>query len=352
MQGMELSRRFYTEIVDPIIESYAPDLAYSAALIGPGSEVLGYDTEMSRDHDFGPRVILFIMDSDKEHTGAVTAMLDQQLPQIFNGFPVHKSMTVITTLEQFLMKHLAMDIHEPLELTDWLTFPSQSLLEMTRGEVFKDVTGQLSVLREQLRYYPDDIWLYLMASVWQRIGQEEHLMLRAGYVHDELGSSLIASRIVRDIMNLCFLIERQYAPYPKWFGTAFQTLQSSKLLAPCLMGVLTASTWRERERLLHEAYPYLAECHNKLGISDRIPEAASPFYERPFNVMKGEEIAGRIAEQIQDGALRELSRHRLIGGIDQLTDNTDFRNLCTWEGGQGRAARERLKGFYDPAQND
>jgi hypothetical protein len=47
-------------------------------------------------------------------------------------------------------------------------------------------------------------------------------MPRAGFVGDELGSALIGSRLVRDIMNLCFLLEKQYAPYPKWFGTAFQ----------------------------------------------------------------------------------------------------------------------------------
>ena len=65
----------------------------------------------------------------------------------------------------------------------------------------------------------------MMASGWQRIGQEEHLTPHAGSVGDELGSALIGSRLVRDIMSLCFLMEKRYAPYAKWFGTAFLRLE-------------------------------------------------------------------------------------------------------------------------------
>ena len=35
---------------------------------------------------------------------------------------------------------------------------------------------------------------------------------------------LTAALLVRDVMRLAFLIERQYAPYAKWFGTGFARL--------------------------------------------------------------------------------------------------------------------------------
>jgi hypothetical protein len=58
MQGIELCRRFYVEIVEPLMKnSYS--IEHSAALIGSGSEVLGYDTEMSRDHDYSPAYTFF-----------------------------------------------------------------------------------------------------------------------------------------------------------------------------------------------------------------------------------------------------------------------------------------------------
>ena len=40
-------------------------------------------------------------------------------------------------------------------------------------------------------------------------------------------AALIAARLVRDVMRLAFLMEREYPPYPKWFGTAFSGLHSA-----------------------------------------------------------------------------------------------------------------------------
>src|SRR5882724_4174491 len=62
--GLRLSEMFYEEAVKPILENEFPNLVYSAALIGSGSEVLGYDTSQSTDHHWGPRLMLFLTESD------------------------------------------------------------------------------------------------------------------------------------------------------------------------------------------------------------------------------------------------------------------------------------------------
>jgi len=62
--GMELAESFFNEAVKPILAADFPKLRYSAALIGHGSEVLGYDTSMSADHHWGPRVMLFLTPGD------------------------------------------------------------------------------------------------------------------------------------------------------------------------------------------------------------------------------------------------------------------------------------------------
>jgi hypothetical protein len=49
--GIELARLYYTEAVAPILKAHFPGVLHSAGLIGPGSEVLGFDDEMSRDHN-------------------------------------------------------------------------------------------------------------------------------------------------------------------------------------------------------------------------------------------------------------------------------------------------------------
>jgi len=68
-------------------------------------------------------------------------------------------------------------------------------------------------------------------------------------------------------MRLCFLQERQYAPYEKWFGTAFQQLEASAELLGVLEAAMNASTWRGREAALSKAYEALARRHNALGIT-------------------------------------------------------------------------------------
>lgn len=346
MQGIELCRRYYAEIVQPILDSEA--IQHSAALIGPGSEVLGYDTEMSRDHDWGPRVILFLTEADFGLCEQVRALLMERAPQQFEGFPVDQQMTVITTLHRFMFDHLGIQMNEPLELIDWLTFSSQSMLEITKGEVFQDRQQELTDMRSMFHYYPHDIWLYLLASTWQRIGQEEHLMLRSGFVGDELGSSVIASRLVHDVMNLCFLLERQYAPYPKWFGTAFRQLRSAENIMQQLWKVQTADAWRKREEGLMSVYTNLANLHNGLGITEEITDEAASFFDRPFKVMHGSDIAALISKQIKDPDVRWLAEHRLIGGMDQITDNTDFRQLYSWPEGRGEIARNTFKQLFKP----
>ena len=144
--------------------------------------------------------------------------------------------------------------------------------------------------------YPHDVWLYLLAAGWQRLGQEEHLMGRAGLVGDEIGSELIGARLVRDVMRLCFLMERQYAPYPKWFGTAFRRLACADTLEPILQQALSARTWQERERALAETYERIAAMHNALEV-DRSPARESP-------PVLGPSLPGDRRRAVREGAER------------------------------------------------
>jgi hypothetical protein len=64
IKGLELSRLFFEEAVRPALAAEFPSLRYAAALLGTGSEVLGFDTEMSADHGWGPRVDLFLKEED------------------------------------------------------------------------------------------------------------------------------------------------------------------------------------------------------------------------------------------------------------------------------------------------
>jgi hypothetical protein len=79
--GLELSRMFFQQQVRPILSKNFPSIPYSAALIGWGSEVLGFDTALSRDHHWGPRVLLFLRDLDSPRfIKRITQQLSLNLP--------------------------------------------------------------------------------------------------------------------------------------------------------------------------------------------------------------------------------------------------------------------------------
>jgi hypothetical protein len=344
--GIQLSERFYWQAVRPLLDQHFPDLAHSAALIGDGSEVLGYDDDMSTDHHWGPRVLLFVRPNDYDRAGlAMRSLLAGQLPHRFEGFstnfsppdPLDHGVQTLQDLEDgpvnhrvevqtpadFIRRQINYDLGQVLQPIDWLTFPEQKLLTITAGSLFHDMIG-LAQIRSLFAYYPHDVWLYLLASTWTRIGQEEHLMGRAGFAGDELGSALIGARLVRDLMRLCFLMERTYAPYAKWFGTAFQRLRSGGELYPILQRALAAATWQEREQHLCVAYAYVARMHNRLNLTRPLPEHTCWFFSRPFQVIALQGYTEALCEQIGDVQLSVLARDRRIGSIDLFSDNVDL----------------------------
>ena len=90
ISGLDLSGAFYEEAVAPLLAEYFPGLAHSAALIGYGSEVQGFDTERSTDHNWGPRLLLFLDEEDHARDAAAVAeMLSLRLPPLFRGYSTH-----------------------------------------------------------------------------------------------------------------------------------------------------------------------------------------------------------------------------------------------------------------------
>ena len=229
--GLELNRLYFDEVVKPLLESRLPELSYSAGLMGEGSDVLGFDDEMSRDHNWGPMVDLFLTEEDHaQYAREVDQTLRDGLPLKFRGCspsfsdgsiytpeerssgPVNHRIGIFT-IKTFFLWYLGYDLNDPISAADWLTFPEHKLLTITRGGVFHDSLG-LSDVRRHFSYYPHDVWLYLLACVWALIEEEEALMGRAGVVGDEVGSAIIASRLVRDLMGCAFLWNAGTLPTP------------------------------------------------------------------------------------------------------------------------------------------
>src|SRR6266496_3039324 len=87
--GIELSRLFYHEAVLPLLEEHFPTLPHAAAHLGTGSDMLGFDTPMSTDHEWGPSATLFLRQRDIHIAPRITALMSENLPYTFHGYSTH-----------------------------------------------------------------------------------------------------------------------------------------------------------------------------------------------------------------------------------------------------------------------
>lgn len=341
--GLKLSEMFYEEVVKPILETDFSELVYSAALLGSGSEVLGFDTPQSMDHHWGPRVQIYLSGEDyKKYSDSISSVMSKKLPYKFRDIPTNfgspdnigvqmleekeegeiNHRVSIQTIKSFYESNLAVDPYDEISIEDWLTFPEQHLLTVTAGKVFYDGLRELESMQEKFRYYPHDLWLHLLAAQWTKISQEEAFVGRCGDVGDETGSRVIASRLIQFLMKLCFLMDRKYAPYSKWFGTGFSKLEIAEKLIPIFEQVQSATSWKDREKYLSQAYEIVAEKHNSLNITEPLEAKVSSFHERPYLVIHGDNFAGAIKNKITDERVKKIA-DKNIGSIDQFVDSTD-----------------------------
>jgi len=225
----------------------------------------------------------------------------------------------IATVADFAVGRLGVDPAAGLSPADWLILTGQSVLEVTAGPVFTDGTGELTQVRETLRWYPPDVERYVLAAGWQRLAQQMPLAGRAADRGDELGSRLISAQLAGDLIWLAFALSRRWRPYAKWRGTAFQALPIARDLAGPLSTATTATDWREREGGLADASEVLLAAQRARGLP--APAAAMvSFWDRPYRTVD-DAIQQALHADITDPYVARLPAG--VGSVEQWADNTD-----------------------------
>src|ERR1700733_7151855 len=93
LRGAELARGFFAEAVAPLLHGAMPGLRYAAARLGSGSDVLGLDDALSRDHDWGCRLTLLVDADARDQVPRISGLLEDRLPERFREFPVRFPVT-------------------------------------------------------------------------------------------------------------------------------------------------------------------------------------------------------------------------------------------------------------------
>lgn len=237
---------------------------------------------------------------------------------------------VVDSLGHWLQGHLGVDTTGELSIVDWLLMPQQLLLEVVGGAVYHDDSGELSALRQKLAWYPRDVWLWLLACQWRRVAQEEAFVGRTAEVGDEIGSQLLAARVVREVMRIVFLLSQRYWPYAKWFGSAFSRLPDAGDVVPLASAALSAASYPVMEEALVALYQEVANRHNRAGLTEPVDGTIRSYYGRPYLVLRADRFVTASLAAIEDSQVRRLP---LVGSVDQVADSTDLLS---------HAARSRL----------
>ena len=344
--GLEINRKFYKEVVGPLLRKKFPKLKHSAALTGNGSDVLGFDTKTSMDHNWGPRMVLFLDEKNFEKISSeVDRMFRENLPYTFMGYstnytdpqypfyldrePIYIDEGLVNhyiqifTIRGFFRHFLSFDPYKEVTYKDWLTFPEQALIEATAGEIYHDDLG-LKKIQDKFRYYPDDIWMYVYWAQWDKIASEEAFVGRAMELNNELGGRIIVASIISHIIKLTFLMEKQYEPYNKWAGYAFSKLKSGKKLEPILLKAMRSNSWGGIQAALGEAYKIIAKMHNNLKITEPMQTSLSDYNGRPYNVIHAGKVNKMIFEKLKP-EFKRLKHH--LGAVDQFTSHARIHHM-------------------------
>ncbi len=328
LPGAELARRFSADVVEPLLSRFVPGLPYAAARLGSGSDVLGLDDEMSRDHDWGCRLTLLVDADARDQVPQISRMLEDELPERFGEFPLRFPVTwdssvshkvEVATVGDFAASRLGVDPTSGLSVLDWLSLTGQSVLEVTAGPVFTDTTRTLAPVRALLAWYPPDVERYVLAAGWQRVCQTMPMMGRTAEKGDELGSRLLSAGLAGDLAWLAFALSRRWAPYAKWRGTVFRSLPVAARLGPLLGTAVAAAGWGERENAVAAACEVVLDLQRERDLP--APESAViPFFDRPYRTVD-QAVPQALCASITDPDVARLPP--MVGSVEQWVDSTD-----------------------------
>lgn len=232
MTGLELSRKYFREFGEPMMERDFPEMIGKCAfgLCGEGSECLGHDDDISHDHDFEPGFSVFVPDDTDEKTIFRLERAYAKLPQDFEGFtrqrvsPVGGRRHGIIKTGDFYERFVG-ERRGELSLLRFATIEPHFLLSATNGEIFLDDSGDFSAIRENLKNMPEDARLKRLAGHLLMAKQAGQYNFTRCVSHGEYGAAqLCAIEFSKHAAEAIFLLNRAYSPFYKWKFRAMRSL--------------------------------------------------------------------------------------------------------------------------------
>lgn len=232
MNGMQLTRHYAHEIAIPALRSALGEELFShlaLGSVGDGSERFGFDDEISRDHDWGVSLVVWVPDDEDGVLAEVRSTLAEKA--FFQGeiavlgfidpCPAGRAgaMTVGDHYRRFTACPLG-----PRSRAEWSAVPEQGLAACTNGEVFVDGPGAFTKIRDRLlKGYPREVRLERIAQRLVPFSQAgQYNLVRALIRHDVVGAHIAYARTHEAASMLAHVLDKRYCPYYKWMQASLE----------------------------------------------------------------------------------------------------------------------------------
>lgn len=294
---IEDNYRFYEEKVKPLIHEQfgAYENRIAVGIAGEGSDCFGYDDDISRDHDFGTGVCLWLTDEDMDEFGEKLAMAYDRLVEekdraYYTGRL--KERRGVMTVHDFYSNILRIDCNtKDCVMTEdqWLTLDHSCLATAVNGEVFCDRPCEFTAFRRLLKgYYPDRVWRIRIAEKMHEFSAN----LQVNYQRCMTRGDIVAAETCRiqgmmAAMELFFLLNFEYMPYYKWAYRALTDIDKN--------GTFTARI-DELANLHSDKEPWEGTKYlpNRPNLKDRIVGVAEDIGYDISEMLKDAELISRI----------------------------------------------------------
>ncbi len=266
MQGIEISKKYYKTHGAPMIEELFGDKSARIAvgIAGEGSECLGFDDEISRDHDFDAGFCLWITEDDYRDFGFRLERAYSKLPREFMGLercrlsPVGGNRRGVITIEEFYTRHLGTR-SAPDSYERWLYTPSHALLNASNGEVFRDDLGAFSEIREKLLVgYPEDIRLKKLAAHLVLMAQSGQYNYERCRQRTDGSAQLALFEFAKHTLSAVYLLNNSYEPFYKWVYRGLEKLPILGSLGTSVQMLTATDNSPENAKIKHEIIESIA----------------------------------------------------------------------------------------------
>lgn len=233
MKGLELSERYYYAYGKKMVEEKFPKLKgrVAAGLVGQGSECLGFDDNISMDHDYGPSFCLWLTREDFETYGEAMREEYRKLPKDFEGIlgrqeSLHGGGRVgVHSIPDFYYGLLGTE-DVPEDNRAWMRIPEAALCTATNGKVFDDPLGEFSRIRSGLLdFYPEDVRIKKIVARAAAMAQSgQYNYARAMKRGENVAARLALAEFTKNAISMVYLLNKRYTPFYKWMHRGMKEL--------------------------------------------------------------------------------------------------------------------------------